>query len=366
MEQLFLGLSIDQWIKIGVSVGSFLFVLVFWRPIIRFLLDRTIRKLTKRTETILDDLVLEVLQIPLYILALILILDISFNNLQFITSSWGDWIDELFFVLYFSVTFFFLGRLLNNLFFWYGEEIAKRTATDLDEQLIPFFRRVAMIIIGMVAIIILLSHFNIDITALVTTLGIGSLAIALAAQESLKDTISGFMIMLDRPFRIGDRIEIQDLNTWGDVVDVGLRSSRIRTRDNRMVIVPNSIIGKSLVVNYSYPDTQYRIQINIGLAYGTDIETARKIMVDTVKNVDGVLQDKLIEALFLEFGDSALIFRVRWWLDSYYDARRMFDKVNTALYYALTEAGIVIPNPQLDVHLIGDRESTVLIRKLTS
>lgn len=353
MEELFLGLSIDQWIKIGIALLSFLVVVFFWRPIVSFLINKTIRRLTKRTETILDDLVLEVIQLPLYFLALILVLDIAFDNLQFITSDWGDWFEDLLFVLYLVVAFFFLIRFLNNLFIWYGEEIAQRTATDLDEQLIPFFRRIAMILIGMVAIIILLSHFNVDITALVTTLGIGSLAIALAAQESLKDTISGFMIMLDRPFRIGDRIEIQDLDTWGDVVDVGLRSSRIRTRDNRMVIVPNSVIGKSLVVNYSYPDTQYRIQIHIGLAYGTDIEVARKIMVDTVRNVEGVLDDRLVEALFLEFGDSALIFRVRWWLDSYYDARRMFDKVNTALYYALTDAEIEIPNPQLDVHLKG-------------
>jgi small-conductance mechanosensitive channel len=185
---------------------------------------------------------------------------------------------------------------------------------------------------------------------MVTTLGIGSLAIALAAQTVLGDTITGFAIMVDRPFRIGDRIEIQDLDTWGDVVDIGLRSSRIRTRDNRMVIVPNSIIGKSLVVNYSYPDTQYRIQVHIGIAYGSDIELARKTMIETVQKVEGVLPDRQVEALFLEFGDSALIFRVRWWLESYVDTRRMFDRVNTALYEALERAGIELPFPQRDLH----------------
>ena len=117
------------------------------------------------------------------------------------------------------------------------------------------------VVLCIVAGIILLDRFNIEVSALITTLGIGSLAIALAAQAALSDTISGFIIMVDRPFRIGDRIESLDLDTWGDVVDIGLRSSRIRTRDNRMVIVPNSLIGKSLVVNHSYPDTEYRIQI---------------------------------------------------------------------------------------------------------
>ena len=157
--------------------------------------------------------------------------------------------------------------------------------------------------------------------------------------------------MMDRPFRIGDRIELMDLDTWGDVVDIGLRSTRIRTRDNRMVVVPNSVIGKSLVVNYAYPNDQYRLQIHIGVAYGTEIEKARQVMIDAVQKVEGVLPDRPVEALFLEFGDSTMIFRVRWWLESYVDTRRMFDRVNTALYNALKEENIQLPFPQLDVHM---------------
>ncbi len=352
MDKMFLGLQAGQWLAVGVSFAVLMAVIFLGKVLLRFLINHTLRRLTRRTETILDDLILDVVEFPLYLLAIVLVLDAVFARLDFLTGSWL-WAGDVFYVLYLLIVFLFVGRFANHLFFWYGEEIARRTETDLDEQLLPFFRRIAMMVIGMVAIITLLSHFEVDITGLVTTLGIGSLAIALAAQESLKDTISGFMIMLDRPFRIGDRIEIQDLDTWGDVVDVGLRSARIRTRDNRMVIVPNSVIGKSLVVNYSYPDTQYRIQVHIGLGYGTDIEAARKIIVETVRGVEGVLGDKLVEALFLEFGPSALVFRVRWWLDSYYDARRMFDRVNTALYYALTEAGIEIPNPQMDVRLLN-------------
>jgi small-conductance mechanosensitive channel len=106
------------------------------------------------------------------------------------------------------------------------------------------------------------------------------------------------------------------------------------------------VIGKSLVVNHSFPDTQYRIEIHVGVAYGTDLEQARKVLVEAVSKVEGVLANRPVEALFLEFGDSALIFRVRWWLESYYDTRRMFDRVNTAMYNALNKAGIEIPFPQ--------------------
>ena len=142
-----------------------------------------------------------------------------------------------------------------------------------------------------------------------------------------------------------------DLDTWGDVVDIGLRSTRIRTRDNRMVVIPNSQIGKSLVVNYAYPNDQYRLEIHIGIAYGSDIEKARQVMIDAVRGVEGVLPDRPVEALFLEFGDSALVFRIRWWLESYVDTRQMFDRVNTDLYKALQKEKIQLPFPQLDVHM---------------
>jgi MscS family membrane protein len=198
-------------------------------------------------------------------------------------------------------------------------------------------------------------RFGVEVSALVTTLGIGSLAIALAAQETLGDMISGFTIMIDQPFTVGDRVEIQDIDTWGDVVDIGLRSTRILTRDNRMVSVPNSVIGKGLVVNYSVPSTVYRVETHVGVAYGTDVEYARTVMVEAIRAEDWVMKDKLIEALMLEFGDSALIFRVRCWIEDYVETRRIIDKMNTALYLALNEAGIDIPFPQRTLRLVTNR-----------
>jgi small-conductance mechanosensitive channel len=114
------------------------------------------------------------------------------------------------------------------------------------------------------------------------------------------------------------------------------------------------VMGKSLIVNHSYPDTQYRIQVHIGVAYGTDLEQARDTMINAVQGVEGVLEDRPVEALFLEFGDSALVFRVRWWIESYVDTRRMFDSVNTAIYQALQAEGIEIPYPQLEVRQRAD------------
>lgn len=350
MDNLFLGLRPEDWIDLGVSALLVLAVLILGRWLIALLLDRGAARVVQRTETTLDDALLDAVRKPVYWLAVAFSMQAAVNRLDFIPVTWEGALEHLFFGLYLVIGFTFAWRLVGNIFNWYAQEIAIRTETQLDEQLMPFFRRVALILLTAVGLITLLGHFNVDVSAMVTTLGIGSLAIALAAQAALADTISGFIIMIDQPFRIGDRIEILDLNTWGDVVDIGLRSSRIRTRDNRMVIVPNSLIGKSLVVNHSYPSTQYRIQVHIGVAYGSDIELVREIIIEAVRSVEGVLPDRPVEALFLEFGDSALIFRVRWWIESYVDTRRMYDRVNTAVYKALNAAGIELPFPQRDVH----------------
>jgi len=339
-------LTLAQWIDIGLAIVVLLATIILGRWIIKIFFGRILRRFTNFTKNTLDDAILEAIAPPIYWLALIYAFQFALNRLGGIFELLRFDLDQVYFVLFSLVGFVAAWRLIGNIATWYGEQLAKTGEVELGEQLLPFFRRVILIILTLIVIIILLDYFNVEVSGLVTTLGIGSLAIALAAQAALSDTISGFVIMVDRPYRIGDRIEVQELNTWGDVVDIGLRSTRIRTRDNRMVIVPNSIIGKSLIVNHSYPDTQYRIQIHVGVAYGTDIEKARKVLVEAVSKVEGVLSDRPVEALFLEFGDSALIFRIRWWLESYVDTRRMFDSVNTAMYKALNEAGIEIPFPQ--------------------
>lgn len=351
MEAEYWGLTISQWLDIGISTLLLLLVLLLGRVVISFLIDKVLFRITKKTKTTLDNQVLQAARLPAYLLAVVLALNTALARLDFLPQDWNNWITEGFFILYFVVGFIFAWRLVTHIFSWLEDEVSLKTNASLDEQLFPFFQRVLLILLSAIGLITILSHFDIDITAMVTTLGIGSLAVALAAQNTLEDTINGFMIMLDRPYRIGDRIELLDLDTWGDVVDIGLRSTRIRTRDNRMVVVPNSQIGKSLVVNYAYPNDQYRLEIHLGIAYGTDLEKARQVMVDAVRGVEGVLPDRPVEALFLEFGDSAMIFRVRWWLESYVDTRRMFDRVNTALYQALEKEKIQMPFPQLDVYM---------------
>jgi small-conductance mechanosensitive channel len=115
--------------------------------------------------------------------------------------------------------------------------------------------------------------------------------------------------------------------------------------------VPNSTIGNSQIVNYSYPDPTYRVEIELGVNYESDINTVRQAIAAAVPNVDGVIPDRQVDVLFMRFGASSLVFRVRWWISSYIDTFCMFDQANQAMYEALSAAGINIPFTIYDVNL---------------
>ena len=359
---MFLGLTGEQWASIGTSLLIVIGTAVAVRLLLGYLLDRILRRLLGERGKAISRTIIQPARGLLTLLAVLISLNIALLRLDIpLIVDQRDAIRNIFFVLYLLTGFLITWRLVGSIAAWYSADIAPKTESKLDDQVVPFGRRVSLIVLTIVMLIILLSHFDVDVSGLVATLGIGSLAIALAAQATLADTISGFVIMLDRPFSIGDRIEIQDLDTWGDVMDIGLRSSRVRTRDNRMVIVPNSVMSKSLLVNYTYPDTTYRIQIELPISYEANVEHARETIIRAVRGVEGVEPDRKVEALFLHFGDSGMIFRVRWWLDSFVDTRRMFDSVNTAIMQALDEEGIDIPNPVRDLnHKIGEPEARKL------
>lgn len=332
-----------------IVAGTFLAMVLVKR-----LLEIVAKKITNRTQSNLDNAILGALKIPIYfgvvLLGIWLVLMQFDGDLIFSSTS----VNIAFFLAYWFLGYLIVYRLIVNLSKWYQTDIALRTETTLDEQIVPFARRIVLSVVTVIAIIILLGRFNVNsstISAFITTLGIGSLAIALAAQATLGDVFSGFMIMIDRPFRIGDRIELVDLQTWGDVKDIGLRSTRILTRDNRFVIIPNSLIAANPIVNHSLPSTMYRVQTEVGVAYGLNIDEVRKVLVDAVFAQSWVMKDKPIEALFLEFQDSGLLFRVRCWIESYEETRRTIDKLNTCIYKALNEAEMEIPFPQRVVHL---------------
>ena len=346
-QKTFLWIGIENWLNLGASLILAL--------VIGFLLSRLVifglEKAAAKTETKYDDAFIKVIRSQISLFFIVVGFQIGTLRLPFIEVTVKQWLNQLFIAVYVVAATIILWRLIDLVVEWYQTEIEPQRDTHQTDTLLILMHRMARVLLVTISAIMLLSLYNINVNALIAALGVGGLAISLAAQDTLSNVIAGITIMLDQPFRVGDRIEIRGLGTWGDVVDIGLRSTRIRTRDNRLVIVPNNSIATDQVVNYTYPDPQYRIQIEIGVGYGQDIEKVRKIIIDTVCQVEGVLPNLPVDALYVEMSPSAMTFRVRWWIDSYVDTRRMFDRVNTALQNALDEAGIEMPFNTYDINI---------------
>ncbi len=146
---------------------------------------------------------------------------------------------------------FIVQRAIGAVTLWYKANVAEKTLTTLDDKLIPIIRRTAKVILWVVAFLVILPFYGINISALVTALGVSSLAIALAAQDTIANIISGFMIMVDAPFRIGDQIKLP----WGEeveVIEIGVRRSKFLAKDKAIIIVPNLELSKSKITNFTY------------------------------------------------------------------------------------------------------------------
>ncbi len=352
-QQSILGLTIEDWINVGVS----LVMVVVTYLLGTWLTKSVLRRVVRRTPTEFDDEFLKAIGPHLRWLVVVFALQIATARLRFLSDALRILLGDVFFPLYLAIGFSIAWKLLGFGVDWYRERLAPEEGAERLDPIITLAHRLIQAFLIAMALIILLAHFGINVTAFAASLGIAGLALSLAIQDTLADAVSGFIILVDQPFRVGDRIEISGLGTWGDVIAIGSRTTRIRTRDNRMVIVPNSTISENQVVNYTYPDPQYRVQVDIGIGYGMDIEKTRQIIVDTVRRIEGVLPDKPVDALYNEMGDSAMLFRVRWWLGSYEDTRRIYDRVNTALQNALDQAGIDMPYPTQSLNVQMDPET---------
>lgn len=160
-------------------------------------------------------------------------------------------IGKTMFVLGVLVIVYWLQRLVNAFFEWYKESLASVTASKIDDHFLPLFSRASSVILWLIAVIILLAHFGININALLATLGVGSLAIALAAQDTIANLIAGFLIMVDRPFRVGDKIQLPS-GEKVKVLDIGIRRSKFLAEDQAVIIAPNLDLSKNRIKNYSY------------------------------------------------------------------------------------------------------------------
>lgn len=258
-------------------------------------------------------------------------------------------LEAILFIVFIFIIISILFKIVNITVEWYAEKINAKDDRNLSGSLFPLLQKIAKILLFALGVVIILAKFKVDISAFVVSLGVGSLAIALAAQDTISNMISGFIIMIDRPFRIGDRIRYAD-NQTGDVVEIGIRSTKIQDFDNNIVIIPNNEIVKSRLVNITYPTTLTRVVVEVGVAYGSDIQKVKRIMLQAAQEDEFLSSLLPPDVFFIKFGDSSLDFRLIARTDDYRNAWAMQCRIRERIYELFNKEGIEIPFPQRVVH----------------
>lgn len=288
--------------EILISLAFILGAIVLGR-LVRWFAEKILPKLTAKTETQLDDVLVEVLKAPMLFALTLVGFWIGIKRLSMPANVMAMIADAYKFLLVISATWF-ISRAVSTFINVVLKEKVNDESSRMDEHALSLIKKVSSFVIWSIGVITALNNAGVDVGALIAGLGIGGVAIALAAQDTAKNIFAGIMILFDRPFKIGELITID--GTTGYVEDMGIRSTKLRTYSGQLVVIPNYKTADSNLTNITREPSR-RIELNVGLTYSTTPEQMRQAM-DILRNLPSSvagIEDK-VKVYFTSFGDFSL------------------------------------------------------------
>lgn len=352
LTQTFYGNTMNQWaIALGITVGAFLVgKTLYW------ITSGVVRRLTRRTETKLDDFILDTVSGPVVVIITVLGLRIAMSTLNFTAGASTFLTNATKAALVLAVTWMMV-RLWESVVRGVLAPLAAKTESDLDEQLLPIARRGGTGAIWVFGLIVALNNAGYDVAALIAGLGIGGLALAMAAKDSVSNVFGGFTIFTDRPFALGDRIIIGGVD--GTVEEIGIRSTRIRKLDGRQVTIPNSRFADSPVENVTREPWR-KVTLNLGLTYDTNPAQMKRAM-DILQEIadshaNGLVTDKTAIG-FNAFGDFAMNVIFIYYIEPGQDILGTQTSINSQILERFNAEGLDFAFPTQTIYTVsGDKE----------
>lgn len=340
----------------GITISSYIvaivILIVFFvlAKIINFLFDKFFKNLTLKTKNKFDDKVMKILDMPIFYSVVLFGVFQSFNYIG-IVAKYTDDFSRIIKSIAVIIWIYAISKLIQVLISSIGFKFAEKTKSTLDDELMPLFKNLSNITIFFVGIMILLKMWNIDITPLLASAGIMGFVIAFAAQDTLSHLFGGISIYFDKPFRVGDRIQL-DSGEFGDVLEVGIRSTRIKTVDETVIVIPNNIIAGSKIINYNQPAAKIKEKIIVKVAYGSDVKKVKKILFSIMEEIEEIEKTPAPSVSLSNLGDFSLDFLIVAWVDNPKKKFEVKIKINEAVYSEFKKEKIIIPYPVQDVRLI--------------
>jgi MscS family membrane protein len=320
------------------------------------LISRVVVLILVKTRSTLDEEVMAAINGPAQVFIVLSGLFLALRSIKGLPDSIGTLIDPSFSIAAIFIAAYIVSRVSHVSLEWFRKENDHSANARLDRSMLSFLKKSLSLVVYAVAIMMALTRLNVEITPLLASLGVAGIAVALAAQELLSNVFGAFAILSDKPYKIGDRIELSD-GEYGDVVDIGLRSTRIKTLDNRIVIIPNAEMSKSKINNYSEPDPMLRYSIKIGISYRSSVEKASEVLKEIAAGIDGALKDPAPIVYVDGFGDYSIKIVMLVWGKDFRENWDIPDKIYRQALKRFSEEGIEIPYPVTTVVYPCDRSA---------
>ena len=261
--------------------------------------------------------------------------------------------------IFYAFMIIVLGSFINGLFKAFlphiKEKITSKTRTKMDDVIIDLFNKFGTVIIFITVAMLALDVLGVNIMPFVAGAGVVGIAIGFAAKDTLSNVIAGFLLIIDRPFEVGDRIEVwsapANSATWGDVLHIGLRATKIRTTDNIVIVIPNNEIMMRDIINYTTITDEIRVRIPIGIAYDSDVKKVKELINNISLELDWVMREPPPKVVVKSFGDSSVNLEARVWISK---PRRRMDTIShitDRVKEVFQQEGIEIPYPKRDIYI---------------
>jgi small-conductance mechanosensitive channel len=345
--------QVRAWFELHLQNPYWRVAIIFGAALLLALAARIVllpffKRLTRRSSTDLDDDLLNVVWPAIF--RTIILQGVSIATLDYAQT---ESVDGAIVAITTTLMVLIWGRVLTKVgtvLFRKFSQSADRTAW-IQPQTLPLIQFVYKVLIFAVMSYLIMAAWHINLTSWLASAGVAGLALGFAAKDTLANFISGIFILADAPYRVGQFIIIDD-TTRGVVTEIGMRSTRLLTRDNVEVTVPNAVIGNAKIVNESSgPSPQMRLRINVGVAYGSDVDQVKDILLACARATNETSKDQEPSVRFTLLGESSLDFQVLVWVTHPVLRGRVIDELNTRIYKALNEAGVKIPFPQRDLYI---------------
>ncbi len=342
-EKGFYGNTIGEW-SVSLLIilsGIIIAKIVYW------IISKFVKRLTKKTKTKLDDIIVDMIEEP--IVFAIIIASIWYGIMQLtLPEAVMSFISKTYFFLIIINISWLITRLLDAMIQEYIVPLVEKSESDLDDQLLPIMRKGLKLTVWIVAIIIGFDNAGYDVGALIAGLGIGGFAIAMAAKDTVANLFGGLTVFSDKPFKLHDRVLVDGFD--GTIEEIGIRSTRLKTLEGRIVTIPNAKFASDSIENISSENSR-KVVVNLGLTYDTDdkgIETALNILKDIANKHKSVKENPI--AGFKEFADFSLVILFIYYIEKGESILETNTQINLEIMRQFSKAGLDMAFPTQTIY----------------